>query len=90
MGRYYSGDIQGKMWLGVQGSNDADFFGATGYQPERLEYFFDKDEHMEEVEAGIGTCIEKLGIYLEKLEYGNYTITAERKESDKYDVISLK
>lgn len=28
MGRFYSGDIQGKFWFGVQDSDDADFFGV--------------------------------------------------------------
>jgi hypothetical protein len=29
MGRYYSGDIEGKFWLGVQPSDDAEQFGAV-------------------------------------------------------------
>jgi hypothetical protein len=28
MGRFYSGDIQGKFWFAVQDSDDADFFGV--------------------------------------------------------------
>ena len=28
MGRYYSGDIEGKFWFGVQSSTDGEFFGA--------------------------------------------------------------
>ena len=32
MGRYYSGDIEGKFAFAVQSSNDADFFGVTGEQ----------------------------------------------------------
>ena len=27
MGRYYTGDIEGKFWFAVQSSDDADFFG---------------------------------------------------------------
>ena len=42
MGRYYSGDIDGKFWFATQSSNDADFFGVTGYQPEKLEYDFEE------------------------------------------------
>ena len=37
MGRYYEGDIEGKFWFGIQSSDDADFFGSQGYQPEHLE-----------------------------------------------------
>ena len=28
MGRYYFGDIEGKLWFGIQNSDDADFFGV--------------------------------------------------------------
>ena len=37
MGRYYDGDIEGKFWFGVQSSDDADFFGSKGYQPEYID-----------------------------------------------------
>ena len=30
MGRYYHGDIDGKFWVAVQSSTDADFFGVEG------------------------------------------------------------
>ena len=30
MGRYYSGDIEGKFWFAVQDSDDADHFGIEG------------------------------------------------------------
>tara|TARA_R110000765_G_scaffold311078_2_gene404280 strand:- start:549 stop:902 length:354 start_codon:yes stop_codon:yes gene_type:complete len=52
MGRYYSGDIEGKFWFAVQDSNCADRFGSEGYQPEYLEYYFD-DEQLPDVEAEI-------------------------------------
>ena len=58
MGRYYNGDIDGKFWFGVQSSNDADFFGATGCEPNYIEYDFDKDEHLIDLkERGLdGVC----------------------------------
>ena len=43
MGRWYSGDIEGKFWFGIQDSNAADRFGVTGHQPEELYYHFDID-----------------------------------------------
>ena len=43
MGRYYSGDIEGKFWFAVQSSNAADRFGSIGYEPGYLEYYFDED-----------------------------------------------
>jgi len=59
MGRYYSGDIKGKFWYGVQNSNDANFFGVTGDEPNYLEYCFEQED-LEEVENGIKTCRNKL------------------------------
>ena len=43
MGRYYSGDIEGKFWFAVQSSNAADRFGSIGYKPSYLEYYFNED-----------------------------------------------
>ena len=44
MGRYYSGDIEGKFWFGVQSSHAADRFGVCGSQPQFLEYNFQRDD----------------------------------------------
>lgn len=68
MGRYYSGDIEGKFWFAVQDSNDASFFGGEESEPQVINYYFDKDEHMEEVEEGLRQCDEALGEYGEKLD----------------------
>ena len=43
MGRYYSGDIEGKMWFAVQESNDADNFGVIGEPSNDLYYHFNED-----------------------------------------------
>ena len=43
MGRYYSGDIEGKFWFAVQRSDAADRFGVTGQEPGYLEYDFSKE-----------------------------------------------
>lgn len=44
MGRYYSGDIEGKFWFGVQSSDAADRFGKTGNPPCYLEYYFEIED----------------------------------------------
>ena len=44
MGRYYSGDIEGKFWFGVQPSDSADRFGVVGNEPQYLDYWFQKDD----------------------------------------------
>jgi hypothetical protein len=60
MGRYYSGDIEGKFWFALQSSDAADRFGVTGQQPEELQYFFSEDD-LEAVEEEIKNIEETLG-----------------------------
>lgn len=60
MGRYYSGDIEGKFWFALQSSDCADRFGVTGYQPEVLNYYFSEDD-LEGVEEEIANIETKLG-----------------------------
>ena len=43
MGRYYSGDIEGKFLVTVQPSNAADRFGVFG-EATSLSYIFDRDD----------------------------------------------
>ena len=44
MGRYYSGDIEGKFAFGSQSSDAADRFGVTGNTPGYLEYYYSVDD----------------------------------------------
>lgn len=58
MGRYYSGDIEGKFWFGVQASDDADYFGVEGEDGDdgvSLLYFFDK-ENLPDIVEEINKC----------------------------------
>ena len=43
MGRWCSGSIDHKFWVGIQSSDAADRFGVIGHQPEELYYHFDED-----------------------------------------------
>lgn len=43
MGRYYSGDIEGKFAFAIQNSNAADRFGVIGQTPNFIEYYFTED-----------------------------------------------
>lgn len=64
MGRYYSGDIEGKFWFAVQDSDDGEFFGAEvseAYTPYHC-------HDIEKVKDGLKKCKEKLGANLEKLD----------------------
>lgn len=67
IGRYISGDIDHKFWFAVQSSNDADFFGVEGCEPNYIEYFFD-ETNLKDIEKGIKTCKENLGENKEKLD----------------------
>lgn len=82
MGRYYSGDIEGKFWFAVQNSDDAIHFGGTyDYIDEEGEvvdddneneavemYFHFGKEDENTIKEGIEECVEKLGKYLDALD----------------------
>lgn len=61
MGRYYSGDIEGKFWFGVQSSYAFERFGAT-----EREYYYWDDELEEEVldEGGAEFVIDADDLHL--------------------------
>ena len=44
MGRWCSGSIDHKFWVGIQSSDAADRFGVVGHQPEELYYQFGEDD----------------------------------------------
>jgi DNA-binding transcriptional MerR regulator len=67
MGRYYSGDIDGKFWFALQGSDAADRFGVTGQEPSTLHYYFSEDD-LESVEAEIKNIEESLGDKLKLID----------------------
>jgi hypothetical protein len=69
MGRYYSGDIDGKFWFAVQSSSAADRFGVTGEPPSTLCYYFD-ESNLDDINAEIEKIEKKLGfkkIVIEKI-----------------------
>lgn len=67
MGRYYSGDINGKFWFALQSSDCADRFGVQGFQPEVLKYFFEESD-LELVEQEISDIKTKLGDKLKVID----------------------
>jgi len=67
MGRYFSGDIEGKFWFALQSSDCADRFGVQGYQPEVLKYWF-SEEDLEGVEQEIANIETKLGDKLKVID----------------------
>jgi hypothetical protein len=59
MGRYYSGDIEGKFMFAIQSSDAASRFGGEEGQPQYIDYYFGT-EHLDE----INTEIKKIETYL--------------------------
>lgn len=60
MGRYYSGDIDGKFWFAVQSSDASERFGGEGSEPSYTDYYFNEDD-LEGVELEIKAIEEDLG-----------------------------
>lgn len=68
MGRYYSGDIEGKFWFGVQSSTVAgDRFGCVESHPEVVEYYGDED-HLPTINEALKAIEDKMGDQLAKYE----------------------
>lgn len=74
MGRYYSGDIEGKFWFGVQSSDDGEFFGAKELEHITIDYEVDD---IDEVAEGVEKCKKMLGKdkarldkFFDSLEFG--------------------
>ena len=67
MGRYYSGDIEGKFWFGLQSSDAAGRFGGNQYEPQYIEFHFEED-HLGEIEEEIQAIETSLGDKLAILE----------------------
>jgi hypothetical protein len=68
MGRYYSGDIEGKFWFAIQSSNAADRFGGNSYEPQIINYEFTKKDHYEKVCEEIKKIETNLGDNFQKIE----------------------
>ncbi len=67
MGRYYSGDIEGKFWFAVQSSVAADRFGVSHNEPNYVEYYYE-EEDLEGVEEEIKNIEEALGDKLQVID----------------------
>ncbi len=67
MGRYYTGDIEGKFWFAVQSSDAASRFGGEANEPQYIEYYFDED-HLDGVMQEINNIQASLGDNLQKIQ----------------------
>lgn len=66
MGRYYTGDIEGKFWFAVQSSCAPSRFGAQEYEPSYINYYFD-EEQLEEVEEELDRIHKNMMGNIERL-----------------------
>lgn len=65
MGRYITGDIERKLWFGVQSSAAADRFGSEGEYDEEygeFNYYF-TEEDTPEIEAELESIIDNVGLF---------------------------
>ena len=67
MGRYYTGDIEGKFWFALQPSDAPSRFGGTEQEPAYITYDFQED-NLEEIEEEIKNIEESLGDKLGTIE----------------------
>ena len=67
MGRYYSGDINGKFWFGLQSSVAADRFGVPHCEPSYVTYYY-QEQDLDGVEKEINNITESLGDKLKVIE----------------------
>ena len=72
MGRWCSGSIDHKFWVGIQSSDAADRFGVTGHQPEELYYYFDEDslpgikQELKNIEDKLGNNLVLMNKFFEE------------------------
>lgn len=68
MGRYFSGDIEGKFWFGIQASNAATRFSESAEcEQSHIDYYFEED-HLQEVQDELKVIEDSLGENLQKIE----------------------
>ena len=60
MGRYYTGDIEGKFAFAIQSSDAADRFGVIGHPPNYLEYNYNEDD-LEELQKELKNIEDAFG-----------------------------
>ena len=70
MGRYYSGDIEGKFWFGIQSSRAGERFGAEEQSPTSIKYYTDNKEEAQEeikkIQKALGSKLAKIDQFFEK------------------------
>jgi len=99
MGRFYSGDIEGKFWFGMQSSDCADRFGVEGTTPNFLMYYFCEEDlagvelEIAEIEADLGDKYKKIKDFFESVDgYNDEDLKKagiEREDVEEYADLEL-
>jgi len=82
MGRYYSGDIEGKFFFAIQSSDAGDSFGVIGQAPATLIYSFGSED-LENIEMELKKIIHNLGsksFKIRKFYSNNFNCDQLKKE----------
>ena len=81
MGRYISGDINRKLWFGIQDTDAASRFGGTECEPSYIEYYFGEEDleninkELETIKTNLGDIFDKFEeIDIENTGYSNKTL----------------
>ena len=80
MGRWCSGSINHKLWVGIQSSDAADRFGVRGHQPQELYYYFDQED-LPGIKQELKNIEDKLGnnlVLMNKFFEENTSYTDEK------------
>ena len=80
MGRWCSGSIDHKFWVGIQSSDAADRFGVSGQQPQELYYYFDEKD-LPGIKQELKNIEDKLGnnlVLMNKFFEENTSYTDEK------------
>ena len=83
MGRYISGDIEGKCWFAVQNSDFMDRFGSSFYEPSYICYNYSEDdlesmrEEFKAIEESMGDQMQKYDDFFNESRGYNDQILAE-------------
>lgn len=67
MGRYISGDVEGKCWFAVQSSDFMDRFGSTFHEPNYICYYYD-ESNLPEMNRELKAIEDSMGEQMQKYD----------------------
>lgn len=83
MGRYISGDIDGKCWFGLQNSDFMDRFGVSYSEYAYINYYYGEDdlpalqEELKAIEDSLGDTMQRIDDFFEQRNSYNDAMLTE-------------